>query len=189
MQFNSIAQIQWVQCVDALGMHVMYYTFPVNLVYSGIVTLMPFWCIAWPAELTCSPPECFTIIAYPLFQAYCSGIFTAHAWMTDTRFSWGFLDRNVKASCMHSRDSGVITHNPFPPCGLWLFLPFISPLMGLDCSLISSVHSSYTRCSLLLITIMATHPFFFFSAVIGLYYIIIFHCLNPPVLLEYSEPI
>lgn len=105
---------------------------------------------------------------------------------TDTRFSWGFLDSNVKASFMHSRDSGVITHNPFPPCGLWLFLPFISPLMGLDCSLISSVHSSYTRCSLLLITIMATHPFFFFSAVIGLYYIIIFHCLNPPVLLEYS---
>lgn len=107
----------------------------------------------------------------------------------DTHFSWHFLDRHIKASCTHSRDSGAITHNTFLPCGLWLFLPFISPLMRLDSGLISSVHSSYTRCSLLLITIMATHPFFFFSAVIELYYVIIFHCLNPPVLLEYSEPI
>ena len=101
IQFNSIAQIQWVQCVDALGMHLAYYKFPVSLVCSGIVTLMPFWCIAWPAELTCSPPECFTTIAYPLFQAQCSGSCTAHAWMTWTRIFHGVFQTEI--SKLHVR--------------------------------------------------------------------------------------
>lgn len=103
---------------------------------------------------------------------------------TYTHFSWSLIDKNIKASCMHSCDSGTITHNHFPLYGLSLFLPFFSPLVRLDSILLSSVHLSYTRCSLPLITIMVTQSFFFFSAVIGLYYIIIFHWLNPPVLLD-----
>lgn len=136
MPFNSVAQIQWVQRVDALW---------IWFAQASNSDALLMYCMTCRTDLQ-SSRMFYNYSISSISGSVFRDLYSTRMNNMDMHFSWSFLDRNIKASCTHSCDTDAFSHSPFLPCGLWVFLPFVSILMRLDSSLIFSVHSSYTRC-------------------------------------------
>lgn len=138
-----------------------------NLVCSDMVILM--------LHMTCRIHLQSSRVFYNILL-YCTLAVHGVVWHMHEWHGHAFFIEFSRQKCQKLQvcDSVAVTHSSFPPCGLRLFLFLILPFMRLDSNLILLLISLHTTCSHLLITVMATPPFFFCSAVIGLYYNIIF---------------